>query len=31
MTPNAAAVPLLPDALRANPAIFPPPDARARS
>lgn len=29
-TPNAAAVPLLPPALRRNPAIFPPADVRAR-
>jgi hypothetical protein len=29
LTPNAAAVPLLPDALPANPAIFPPPDVLA--
>jgi hypothetical protein len=32
LTPNAVAVPLLPDVLRANPAIFPPPTrSRARS
>jgi spermidine/putrescine-binding protein len=30
-TPNAAAVALLPAALRANPAIFPPKDALART
>ena len=30
-TPNAAAVRLLPAALRANPAIFPPPDVLARA
>jgi spermidine/putrescine transport system permease protein len=30
-TPNAAAVRLLPAALRANPAIFPPPDVVARA
>jgi spermidine/putrescine transport system permease protein len=29
-TPNAAAVPLLPAALRANPAVFPAPDVLAR-
>jgi spermidine/putrescine transport system permease protein len=30
-TPNAAALKLLPPALRANPAIFPPPDVLARA
>jgi spermidine/putrescine-binding protein len=30
-TPNAAALPLLPASLRANPAIFPPADVVART
>jgi spermidine/putrescine transport system permease protein len=30
-TPNRAAVPLLPESVRANPAVFPPPDVLARA
>src|SRR5688572_30825553 len=30
-TPNRAAVPLLPESVRRNPAVFPPPDVTARA